>query len=153
MKINSAKRRNAISPVLATVILIAITLIAAIAIAGFVFGLFGSFTSTARVQIATATIVHSATTPGAGSSLLALNTGTSNTIANSVSLTFGGQTCGLTITGGTVTLTAGAAPGVPIPITAASGSCNTVASTTGEAFTGMLFLSNCGQVPFSGVFS
>ena len=38
------KIRSGISPILATVILIAITLIAAVAIAGFVFGLFGSFT-------------------------------------------------------------------------------------------------------------
>ncbi|MGD0396477.1 MAG: archaellin/type IV pilin N-terminal domain-containing protein [Nitrososphaerales archaeon] len=43
--VQSGKKRKAISPVLATVILIAITLIAAIAVAGFVFGLFGSFTS------------------------------------------------------------------------------------------------------------
>ena len=153
MKINSAKRRNAISPVLATVILIAITLIAAIAIAGFVFGLFGSFTTSARVQIAQATIVDSATTPGVGSSLLALNTGTSNTIANTVSLTFGGHSCGLTITGGTVLLTAGTAPGVSIPLTADSGTCNAFASTPGEAFTGIVYLSNGGQVPFSGIFS
>lgn len=39
------KPRKGINPVAATVILIAITLTAAIAIAGFVFGLFGSFTS------------------------------------------------------------------------------------------------------------
>jgi len=153
MKITNARRRKAISPVLATVILIAITLIAAIAVAGFVFGLFGSFTSSARVQISTATIVHSATTPGVGSSLLALNTGTSNTIANSVSLTFGGQTCTLTITPGTVTITAGVAPGVSIPFTADSGSCDTIASASGQAFTGIVYLSNGGQVPFSGTFT
>jgi len=153
LKIGSARRRKGISPVLATVILIAITLIAAIAVAGFVFGLFGTFTSTARVQIATATIVHSATTPGAASSLLALNTGTSNTNANSVSLTFGGQTCSPAITLGPIPLTAGTTPGVSIPLTAASGSCATVASTAGEAFTGMVYLSNGAQVPFSGVFS
>jgi flagellin-like protein len=46
------KNRKAISPVLATVILIAITLIAAIAIAGFVFGLFGSFTSSPQLTSA-----------------------------------------------------------------------------------------------------
>jgi len=55
MKINGARRRRAISPVLATVILIAITLIAAIAIAGFVFGLFGTFTSGPHLQLSTQT--------------------------------------------------------------------------------------------------
>src|SRR5215469_4940709 len=49
------QKKKAISPVLATVILIAITLIAAIAIAGFVFGLFGTFTSTAQVSASVAT--------------------------------------------------------------------------------------------------
>ena len=43
------RSRKATSPVLATVILIAITLIAAIAISGFVVGLFGTLTSTAQV--------------------------------------------------------------------------------------------------------
>src|ERR1700719_4065226 len=43
--------RKAISPILATVILIAITLIAAIAIAGFAFGLFGTFTSSANPEV------------------------------------------------------------------------------------------------------
>src|SRR5712692_9050845 len=51
MQIVNKGKRKAISPVLATVILIAITLIAAIAIAGFVFGLFGSFTSSATVSV------------------------------------------------------------------------------------------------------
>jgi len=152
MQINSARRRKAISPVLATVILIAITLIAAIAIAGFVFGLFGSFTSTARVTVASASIVHSATTPGAGSTILALNTGTSTTNANSMTLTFGGQTCTV-LFGGPVAITAGVAPGITLTLTAASGTCATVASNAGEAFVGNIALSNGGQVPFSGVFS
>jgi len=48
-------KRGGISPVLATVLLIAITLIASVAIAGFVFGLFGTFTSTAQVSAGTVT--------------------------------------------------------------------------------------------------
>ena len=47
--------RRGISPVLATVILIAITLIASVGIGGFVFGLFGTFTSTAQVSAGTVT--------------------------------------------------------------------------------------------------
>jgi len=152
MQINSAKRRKAISPVLATVILIAITLIAAIAIAGFVFGLFGSFTSTARISVASTAIVHSATTPGAASSVLVINTGTSNANANALTLTFGGQTCTV-LFGGPVVITAGTVPGVTLTLTAASGTCATVASVAGESFVGSIAMSNGGQVPFSGVFS
>ncbi|MDA4123921.1 MAG: type IV pilin N-terminal domain-containing protein [Thaumarchaeota archaeon] len=50
MRLTRHHGRRAISPVLATVILIAITLVAATAIAGFVFGLMGTFTSTAQVS-------------------------------------------------------------------------------------------------------
>ena len=45
------KKRNAISPVIATVILVAIVLIAAIAVATWFFGLFGTFTSPATLSI------------------------------------------------------------------------------------------------------
>jgi len=147
------KRRKAISPVLATVILIAITLIAAIAVAGFVFGLFGSFTSSVRVQVSTETIYHGALGIGAAppaSTMLLLNTGTSNTNANGLTLTYGGQSCAPAITGAPVAVTAGVAPGVSLTITV--GSC-TVASTAGESFSGLVSLSNGAQVPFSGQFS
>jgi len=147
MQINSAKRRKAISPVLATVILIAITLIAAIAIAGFVFGLFGSFTSTARVTVNAVALVHGATPTG---TMVAYNSGTSNANANGITLTYGGQTCSAAITGSPVLITAGLAPGVTLTITA--GSCAT-ASVGGQAVTGTLSMSNGAQVPFSGVFS
>jgi flagellin-like protein len=57
-KLNLVKlrtQRPGISPVLATVVLVAITLVATTAIAGFIFGLMGTFTSTARVAAGTAT--------------------------------------------------------------------------------------------------
>ena len=142
--VQHGRKRKAISPVLATVILIAITLIAAIAVAGFVFGLFGSFTSSATVQVIQAPIPHAL---AIGNWVFAQNTGTSNTNVNSMTLTYGGVTCTPTITVTTVTAGAGS---IPVPVTAA-GTC--VAGTSGEAFTGILFLSNGGQVPFSGQFS
>jgi flagellin-like protein len=49
MKVVTERNRKGISPVLATVVLVAITLVAATAIAGFIFGLMGTFTSTAQV--------------------------------------------------------------------------------------------------------
>jgi len=147
MNINSARRRKAISPVLATVILIAITLIAAIAIAGFVFGLFGSFTSTAQVTVSYSSLAGGAAPAG---TILVLNTGTSNTNANGLSLTYGGQTCSAAITGSPVTLTAGKAPGTTLTVTA--NSCSVV-PVHGQAFTGSLSTSNGAQIPFSGIFS
>jgi len=152
MQINSARRRKAISPVLATVILIAITLIAAIAIAGFVFGLFGSFTSTARVSEVYANLNHVVYTAGVctGAPLCTItfmNTGTSNANVNSLTLTYGGVTCAPTVASTQIPAT-GAQTGVTL---ATIGSC--VAGAVGESFTGSAALSNGGQVPFSGVFS
>src|SRR5215471_8647997 len=70
------QKKKAISPVLATVILIAITLIAAIAIAGFVFGLFGTFTTTAQVSASSVTCTHAGV--GASNCVIVLsNTGNS----------------------------------------------------------------------------
>ena len=147
------RTRKGISPVLATVILIAITLIAAIAVAGFVFGLFGSFTSTARVTVSYSVMVHLAAggVAASGSSILVLNTGTSNTYATGLTLTYGGQTCTEAVAA--TTITAGASPGVNLAVTPpASGGCTTVA-TVGQSYVGSLSLANGGQVPFSGTWS
>jgi len=153
MNINSARRRKAISPVLATVILIAITLIAAIAIAGFVFGLFGSFTSSARVQAVYASLSH---TTGPAGYVTFQNTGTSNTNVNSISITYAGATCNPfsgpaaspTATAA-VTITAGASA---VTVYIAQNTCTAPASA-GISFVGSAALSNGGQVPFSGVFT
>jgi len=145
--VQHGKKRKAISPVLATVILIAITLIAAIAVAGFVFGLFGSFTSSALISVSSASIAHGvAATPFVGS-VVAQNTGTSNAQVTAVTVTYGGQTCSPAITGGPQTVTAGAAPGITVTLT--SGTCG-AASTSGESFSGSFSLSNGGQAAFSG---
>lgn len=139
------KNRKAISPVLATVILIAITLIAAVAIAGFVFGLFGSFTSTAQVQ---------ANSPSCTKIALSVctiqmsNTGSASTSVGAgtvLTLVFGGVrdtgTCAAaTLTAGAVTtVTCTVVGGVTVP-------------TAGEAFTGSVVLANGGSAAFSGIF-
>ena len=73
------KSRKAVSPVLATVILIAVTLIAAIAVAGFVFGLFGTFTGSAHLLSQVVTCVHNGGPGGVGSCEISLtNTGSSS---------------------------------------------------------------------------
>ena len=79
--------RKAISPVLATVILIAITLIAAIAISGFVFGLFGTYTNTARVEAISYTCTGTPIVCTVGLQ----NIGTANTVpSGSCTLSTGG---------------------------------------------------------------
>jgi len=140
-------KRKAISPVLATVILIAITLIAAIAIAGFVFGLFGSFTSTAQVSV-TSSSMPSGTWATTGT-VTAANTGTANTAINAITLTYGGATCvPTTVATLPVSVTAG---GNVILAFHTAGTCAAVA-TSGEQFVGSLSLANGGNVQFTGSF-
>jgi archaeal type IV pilus assembly protein PilA len=145
-----ANTRKAISPVLATVILIAITLIAAIAIGGFVFGLFGSYTSTAQVTVTQTSLDSNTWTTGtADSSLVASNTGSSNTVVTSISLTYGGQTCSPQ-NAGLGTVTAGSSLTIDLS-TQTAGGCTTQPSS-GQQFTGSLSLSNGGTVEFAGTF-
>ena len=143
MKIAYKGKRKAISPVLATVILIAITLIAAIAIAGFVFGLFGTFTSTARVQASVTSCVQVAG-PLEQCNILLTNSGNANTATTgSCSITFGGTThAGTIASGGTITAGSTLA-GVTCTNTAGG------AATAGSQITGSVILTNGGNALFS----
>ena len=140
-------KRKAISPVLATVILIAITLIAAIAIAGFVFGLFGSFTSVARVSASVTTCSYSGVNTYVTCTLSMDNTGTANTVAVACSMTYGGVTYTGTI-GGTTTLTAGQTE---------STTCHNAAASpdpgAGVSIVGSVSASNGGSIPYTGTSS
>jgi len=139
-------KRKAISPVLATVILIAITLIAAIAIAGFVFGLFGTFTKTATVVGSTVSCTDA--TPGVCTVVLS-NTGNANTATSgSCTESYGGRTWSGTLgaTGGTITA---GGPGVAATCTVAAPPA-TAALVAGELVSGSVALTNGGSVLFSG---
>jgi flagellin-like protein len=157
--VQHGKKRKAISPVLATVILIAITLIAAIAVAGFVFGLFGSFTNTAQISATSINIPASLTGtaiavascgPVAGASNIVLsNSGTSSATANTMTITYAGVTY-------SATLPAACTIGASGSATAAQGIVLThaglVPAPAGTEFTGSISLSNGGVVQFTGSF-
>jgi len=136
--------RNAISPILATVLLIAITLIASIAIAGFVFGLFGTFTSTAQVSAGT---VSCSGTPEVCTVPLQ-NTGTANTSITGV--------CSLAFLGGPYVGTAAMVSGSlhagssGVASCAAPGSAHAAA---GSQITGSISLGNGAYVLFAGTAS
>jgi flagellin-like protein len=142
---NIKKTRKAISPVLATVILIAITLIASIAIAGFVFGLFGSFTSTAQVTVVPVTCNNSPNSPGTLTCTLTIkNTGSSSTSVTAVFLAYGTQVPG---TGCSPVVSAGQS-------TTCTAIFNLTPTTStipvGQAVQGSITLSNGASVPWSG---
>jgi len=155
MRINSPRRRKAISPVLATVILIAITLIAAIAIAGFVFGLFGTFTSGANLQLSIVTCNH--TGGGAGTAgycqLSITNTGgasgsiTACSLYGAAGFVGGAKTV---VTSSTQVITAGtASPGTSVYCVVNAGP----ALTQGAAVSGSLTVASGSPLAFSAIAS
>ncbi len=139
----NGRKRKAISPVLATVILIAITLIAAIAIAGFVFGLFGSFTSSAQVQASVVSCTQAAGPAAIVCTLNLTNSGSANTaLTGTCSVTAGGIT-----TAGTTALTS------IIAGTSTTGTCTTGVTAhllSGSQATGSVLTTNGASVPFTG---
>jgi len=143
-------KRKAISPVLATVVLIAMTLISAIAVSGFVFGLFGTFTSTAQVQ------AQFTSCNGAGNTctLTLYNSGTSNvsifTTAGCATVNYGGttaQAASCAGAGGKTTVPAGGSLVVTIT---APGNFNEV---SGTQLSGSVLLGNSAEALFAGTFA
>ncbi len=141
-------KRKAISPVLATVILIAITLIAAIAIAGFVFGLFGTFTSSARVS-ASVTSCTGGGTLVISCNLVLSNTGTSNATPTACSATAGGETHTGTMT--TTQVVAGTQQAETCSAITFVAPLTTI--SVGSQITGSVSLNNGAAVPFTGTVS
>jgi len=144
MKIRFRKggRRDAISPIVATVLIIAATLIAFAAVAGYVFGILGSGSSTANVSVTAVSINHSLLT-----GVLSLsNTGTAGTAASGVTLTYSGQTCSPVAS----TATIGSGTTIAISITG-TGTCTAGPSST--PYDGYVSLSNGEEATFAGTFT
>lgn len=146
------QRRKAISPIVATVLIVAATLIAFAATAGYVFGIFGGASSTANVTVS-GVVLHAGATVG---SISLLNTGTANTqaaAATPLTLNYGGASCTYATSAGPTTITAGAAAAsVAIPAPALGVYCTGATAVAGEAFTGSISLTNGAILTFSGNF-
>lgn len=139
MNTKKSSKRKAISPILATVILIAITLVAAVAMAGFVFGLFGTLSSGANVQVSVTSCTGSS-----GICVLALsNTGSAPATANSC--TIYGASAGVT---GTTSVGAGKS-GVAVTCTITTLPSGGFAA--GTMMTGTVAMSNGIAIPFTGI--
>ena len=144
--VQRGKKRKAISPVLATVILIAITLIAAIAVAGFVFGLFGSFTSGPRVSMVSANLAH---TGAVGGTLVFTNSGSVDATILSATITYSGSpNTPLALPATTTIAATGAAITITLPVETLTG------AIAGEAFTVNLVIQpGGGSVSGTGTFT
>lgn len=141
------KKRRAVSPILATILLIAVTVIAALTVAGFVFGLLGSFTSAATVTAQEATCM---TATGVCDVTL-INTGASSVTMTGCSVQVAGKADASTTFG----------HDNPVTAVGASSSINAVCKagapyttqTVGSRAVGSFSMSNGASVMFSGVWS
>jgi archaeal type IV pilus assembly protein PilA len=157
-------QRRAISPIIATVLIIAVTLIAAVAIGGFVFGIFGSSSNSGEIQVTgIALVANTESSAGAGSvtcvtysaanSLTLTNTGTAATTVTAVSITFGGAVFTYSVSGCTVTPAgeAGAAA-AGNPLTLVLTGIGMTAATSGASYTGTVTMGNGAILIFAGTF-
>jgi len=137
----AGSKRKGISPILATVILIAITIVAATSIAGFVFGLLGTFSSSATVS---ATPVSCSGTPES-CILFASNTGTGSTaITGFCQLTFGGLSYQ-----GTAALVSGSLNGGNTARISCTSNTALSHAAAGSQVTGSFTIGNGAEVLFS----
>jgi flagellin-like protein len=154
MKI-SGQQRKAISPIVATVLIVAATLIAAAAIIGYVFGVFGSASNTANIAVTSASM-KSLVAASAGSITLS-NTGTASAYASAVSISYQGTSCTLPsadVTGGgsALPIIGGATQTLAISLATAGQYCGTTTAISGNAYNGYVILSNGAQASFTGSF-
>ena len=161
--------RRAISPIIATVLIIAVTLIAAVAIGGFVFGIFGSSSSSAQVSVTSQNLVAahnlaagSTTTftcnvAGAANDLTLTNTGTAATTVTGVTITWAGAVNSFTPSGACTVAAAGNAGattnGNPISILFPNTNTVTVNAVTGQTYTGTVTLGNGAVLLFTGTWN
>ncbi len=122
---------RAISPIVATVLIVAVTLVASVAVAGFVFGVFGSSANSAQVAVTGGSLK--------AADFLSANSGVTftcgATAGSFLTLTNTG-TAGSTVTAATITVT-GAINSFSL---ATGSSCNVGASGSASSVLSLLFV-------------
>jgi flagellin-like protein len=135
------RKSKAITPVLATVILIAVTLVSALAAAGYMFGLLGTFANSAVVSAGAASCSG---TPEVCTLFLHNIGSASTTITGTCSLKFGGAS----YQGSSAVVSGNLNSGNVASITCtAPGGAH---ANSGSQITGSITLSNGAQVLYSG---
>jgi len=160
--------RRAISPIIATVLIIAVTLIAGIAIGGFVFGVFGSSSSTAQVSVtsqnliaadftqAAVAVAPTCNVAGAANDLTLTNTGVSATTVTGATIVWAGAVNSFTVATCTVAAAGNVGAttnGNPISILFTATNHLSADATTGQSYTGTVTMGNGAVLLFSGTFN
>jgi len=160
-----SRGRRAISPIVATVLIVAVTLVASVAIAGFVFGIFASQGNTAQVSV-TATALKAADFLAAGQStgftcgaaagsyLTLTNSGTAPASITSMTIVVAGVSNTFALTSGSCSVNAvGAASNNPQSLLfVATQAHTTVNAVAGNAFTGTVTTNTGAILIFAGTF-
>jgi flagellin-like protein len=160
--------RRAISPIIATVLIIAVTLIAAVAIGGFVFGIFGSSTNSAQVAVTGQNLVaadllstNTAASPtcsvaGGADDITLTNTGTAAVSVTGVTITWGGSVNSFSVSGTCIVSAAGNAGATTNgnPMSVLFGATNKLSQSavTGQTYTGTVTMGNGAVLVFQGTF-
>lgn len=140
------ERRSGVSDIVATVLIVAATLIAFAAVAGYVFGTLGSGSTTANIAVTSVSINHSL---AAGAAILVLsNTGTAGTSASGIILNYNGASCSLAVAGNTL-VSSGA---TTVYVNTGAGTC--IAPSAGSIpFSGYVLIANGEEATFAGMFA
>jgi hypothetical protein len=158
-------KRRAISDVVATVLIIAVVLIASLAVGGFVFGIFGQAQNTATVAV-TATALPAAYFKATGTTttftcsaspsvayLTLTNTGTGSTSLVSIIITWSGTNSAFAASGSCLLGAAGSGTATTyliFPATTKLSAAGAVNAAAGQSYTGTVTLSNGAQLLLAG---
>ena len=153
--------RAAISPIIATVLVIAVTLIASVAVGGFVYGIFGEGENSAQVAVTgTALLAVDFQTGSAGTAftcastssaayLTLTNTGTGQASVATISITWAGGNTAYTLTG-TCNIGASGSTTATTYIIFPATTKITPSAIAGQTYTGTVTLSNGAQLLLTG---
>jgi len=178
MKMFNRHSRRAISPIVATVLIVAVTLVASVAIAGFVFGIFASQGNTAQIAVTGTALKSTDFTSVAGatarlfsclaagsSAITVTNTGSAGAYVTGVSLNWAGQTATFSIIAAEASNAANLCNVGPAGTTTATfkiqfatgqnvfGGANGVTAAVGGSFTGTVTTSNGAVLLYAGTFT
>ncbi len=169
-KIRSKNQQRGISPIVATVMIVAVTLVAGVAIGGYIFGLFGSQTATAQVTVTVSSINSNSTATGNSLSMRCSSTkvgvgqlsfsnnGAVNATITTVSITYGAQSFSNTTNNNDFTLGSVTGAARRCDVVLAGGTSNIYimripkAASTGNTYVGEVILSDGTRIPFTGTF-
>jgi flagellin-like protein len=155
-------KRNAVSPIIATVLIIAVTLIASVAIGGFVFGIFAQGQNSAQVAVTgTALLAANFLTTNAGKTftcassssaayLTLTNTGSGSASVATVAITWAGGNSAYTLLSGVCSIGASGSTTATTYLVFPATSKITPSAVSGQTYTGTVTLSNGAQLLLTG---